>query len=61
MFNGYMWLKLGQIRAADLQKEAKEHRLANSFQKRRPPWAAARLLASVWLVAFGAVVFLLAH
>jgi hypothetical protein len=61
MDNGYMWLKLGKQKAADLRREMGEHRLANSFQRPRPSWAAARVLASVWLVALGAVVFLLAR
>jgi hypothetical protein len=57
MNNGYMWLRLGKQRSADLRKEMEEHRLAGHFQ--RPSWTAARVLASVWLVALGAVVFLL--
>jgi hypothetical protein len=57
MNNGYMWLRLGKERAADLRKEMEEHRLASHFQP--PSWVAARVLASVWLVALGAVVFLL--
>ncbi len=61
MSNGYMWLKLGQLKAADLQREAKEHRLANSSRPRRPTLTAARLLAGTWLAILGSVLYLLGH
>jgi hypothetical protein len=59
MDNGYMWLRLGRQKSAELRKEMAEHRLASRFE--RPSWAAARVLASVWLVALGAVLFMLAQ
>ncbi|HLB63852.1 MAG TPA: hypothetical protein VJJ46_03360 [Anaerolineales bacterium] len=61
MSNGYMWLKLGQLKAADLQKEAKEHRMASSFRPERPSWLAARVLAGAWVTILGGVLLLLAR
>jgi hypothetical protein len=51
--NDYAMLKIGQQRAADLRKEAEDYRLANSIRPVRPSWAAARVLASIWVVALG--------
>jgi hypothetical protein len=58
MYNDQMWLKLGEQRAAELRKEADQHRLANSVRRIPPSFDRARVLAGVWVTALGAVLLL---
>jgi hypothetical protein len=64
MFNDQVLLRLGQERAAELRKEAAEHRLANSLRRpapAHPSLVRARLLAGAWVTALGAVLLLIAR
>jgi hypothetical protein len=59
MFNDNGLLRLGQIRAVELLREAEQHRLAEAVRRGRSYPGALRLSAIASVVALGAIVFAL--
>jgi hypothetical protein len=61
MFNDHGLLRLGELRTAELRKEAEQYRLANAVRRRRSYPAAVRISAIACLTALGTIVFVLAR
>jgi hypothetical protein len=59
MFNDSGLLRLGQLRAAELRREAERHRLAEAIRLGRPYPAAVGISAIACLTALGAILFVL--
>ena len=53
MFNDYTLLKLGQVRAAELLKEAEAHRLARLVRKPHSARIQARVVAGLAAAVLG--------